>query len=336
MRPSRVSSYLLFSLAPLVAHAQAPSLVPMHEWKVPWEKTRPRDPAVAPDGRIFFVGQEGNYVARLDPKTGEFKRFEIDPGTFPHSCLVDARGQLWFSGNRNGMIGRLDPATGAITRFPIGDSTVKDPHTMVFDRQGNLWFTAQNSNVVGHLDVTTGKYRIVRMPLKGSRPYGIVLDSKGRPWFNLFGKSLVGTVDPLTWELKTYPLANEKTLDRRIAITSDDRVWYVDYARGHLGLLDPATGKVEEFAMPGGPASLPYAMTSDDRDRIWFVETGKQPNRLVGFDPRTRVFFSNTAIESGGGTVRHMVFDRKTRLIWFGTDNGTIGRAEISAEKTAM
>lgn len=336
MRPSLVLSLVFVTLGPLAASGQSPSLVPIHEWKVPWERTRPRDPAVAPDGRVFFVGQEGNYVARLDPKTGEFKRFEIDPGTYPHSCLIDARGQLWFSGNRNGMIGRLDPATGVITRFPIGDSTVKDPHTMVFDRQGNVWFTAQNSNVVGHLDVTSGKYRIVRMPVSNSRPYGIVLDSKGRPWFNLFGKGLIGTIDPVTYDLKTFPLANEKTLDRRIAITSDDKLWYVDYARGHLGHLDPVNGRVEEFAMPGGMASLPYAMTSDDRDRIWFVETGKQPNRLVGFDPKTRSFFSNTAIESGGGTVRHMVFDRKTRLIWFGTDNGTIGRADVSGEKTAM
>jgi virginiamycin B lyase len=336
VRLSRLPSCMLAALLPLAANSQSPSLVPMREWKVPWEKTRPRDPAVAPDGRIFFVGQEGNYVARLDPRTGEFKRYEIDPGTFPHSCLVDARGQLWYSGNRNGMIGRLDPATGAITRFPIGDSAVKDPHTMVFDRQGNVWFTAQNSNVVGHLDAATGKYRIVRMPQANSRPYGIVLYSRGRPWFNLFGRGLIGTIDPVTYELRTYPLANEKTLDRRIAITSDDKLWYVDYARGKLGHLDPASGKTEEFATPGGPASLPYAMTSDDRDRIWFVETGKQPNRLVGFDPKTRLFFSSTAIEGGGGTVRHMVFDRKTRLIWFGTDNGTIVRADVPGEKTAM
>ena len=336
MRRSRLLATLLVMLAPLCAGGQVTSLVAMDEWKVPWERTRPRDPAVAPDGRIFFVGQEGNYVARLDSKTGEFTRYEIDPGTFPHSCLVDARGQIWFSGNRNGMIGRLDPATGAITRFTIGDSTVRDPHTMVFDRSGNVWFTAQNSNAVGHLDVATGKSRIVKMLQANSRPYGIVLDSKGRPWFNLFGKSLIGTIDPVTSELRTYPLANERTLDRRIAITSDDRLWYVDYARGQLGHLDPSSGEVEEFAMLGGPASLPYAMTSDDRDRIWFVETGKQPNRLVGFDPRTKAFFSNTAVAGGGGTVRHMVFDRRTKMLWFGTDNGTIVRADVSSEKPAM
>jgi virginiamycin B lyase len=59
------------------------------------------------------------------------------------------------------------------------------------------------------------------------------------------------------------------------------------------------------------------------------VETGVQPNRLVGFDPKTEKFFSMTPIPSGGGTIRYMVFDPKTRMIWFGSDNNTIGRAQV-------
>jgi len=120
-----------------------------------------------------------------------------------------------------------------------------------------------------------------------------------------------------------------------MAITSDDRVWYVDYSRGFLGRLDPANGQFKEWALPGGPAALPYAMTSDDKDRLWMVETGPQPNRLVGFDPKTEKFFGITPIPSGGGTVRHMMFDRRGGQIWFGTDNNTIGRAEVTGSSLA-
>ncbi|MER3423929.1 MAG: lyase, partial [Nitrospiraceae bacterium] len=73
----------------------------------------------------------------------------------------------------------------------------------------------------------------------------------------------------------------------------------------------------------------PYGMTVDDRDRLWFVETGPQPNRLVGFDPAASDFFSVTEIKSGGGAVRNMVFYRPAREIWFGTDANTIGRAKL-------
>jgi virginiamycin B lyase len=70
-------------------------------------------------------------------------------------------------------------------------------------------------------------------------------------------------------------------------------------------------------------------MAADDRGRFWLVETGPQPNRLVGFDPKSATFFSVTPIPSGGGTVRHMVFDAPSRTLWFGTDAGTIGRARV-------
>jgi virginiamycin B lyase len=314
---------------PDASAAQSAPPVAMKEWKVPWEKSRPRDPYVDPSGNVWFVGQAGNYVARLDPQTGEFTRFAIDSGTFPHTVVVDPKGYAWYAGNRNAMIGRIDPRTGQITRYRMPDSSARDPHTIAFDQKGNLWFTLQGANQVGRLDPVSGKIDLVRMTEPRSRPYGIVVDSKGHPWFDLFGTNRIGTIDPGTLSLKTFPLP-EGARPRRIAITSDDVIWYGDYMRGYLGRLDPRSGAVQEWPAPGGKLALIYGMASDDRDRIWFVETGVQPNRLVGFDPKKQEFFASTPIESGGGTVRHMFFDRKTGLLWFGTDNNTIGRAVVS------
>ena len=352
MRLGTLVPLLAFTSAlrfPAELRAQANALVPIQEFTVPWGREgRPRDAAVSPvDGAVFFVGQEGqvptgNYVARLDPKTGQFRQYALDPGTNPHSCLVDAKGNVWYTGNRNGTLGRIDPESGEITRYKLPDSTVRDPHTMVFDKNGNVWFTAQQSNAVGFLDATSGRFRIVKPPVPaGSRrpttlPYGIVLDSKGRPWFNLFATNMIGTIDPVTFELKTYPLVSDSTLNRRIAITSDDKIFYTDYRRGRLGRLDPATGKVEDWALPGGPGSLPYGMIIDDQNRVWVAETGSQPNKLVGFDPKTNRFFSNTVIPGERNTVRHMFFDKKTKQIWWGMDSGTILKVDVSGIKAAM
>jgi virginiamycin B lyase len=335
------------TVVPAVAGAQGP---PLQNYTVPWGREgRPRDAAVSPvDGAVFFVGQAGqaptgNYVARLDARTGEFRKYELDPGTNPHTCLVDAKGYVWYTGNRNGTLGRIDPKSGDITRYRIPDSTVRDPHTMVFDRNGNVWFTAQQSNAIGFLDVESGKFRLIRpTPNPGQRstnPYGIALDSKGRPWVNLFNTASIAMVDPATFELKVYPLPasdSSRARDRRIAITSDDKVWYTDFSRGFLGRLDPASGKVDEWPLPGGRASLPYGMIADDQDRIWVAETGVQPNRLVGFDPKTSRFFSISDIPGERNTVRHMFFDRKTKTIWFGNDAGTISKVDVSGVKVAM
>jgi virginiamycin B lyase len=310
--------------------AEGPTLeVQVREWPVPWEGTRPRDPCVGPDGRVWFVGQEGDYLAFLEPASGRFEKLDLEPGTGPHNLIVDETGAVWFTGNRKGYIGRLDPATGEIARYPMPDPKAEDPHTLAFDPSGDVWFTVQFSNFVGKLETRTGAVRLIGLPNEGSRPYGIVVDGKGRPWFNEFGTDAIGTVDPATLELEEVGLPDPGARSRRIALGKDGGVWFVDYARGFLGRLDPATRRVREWPMPGGSQSLPYAMAADDRGRLWAVETGPQPNRILAFDPKVERFVAKAEIPSGGGTVRNMVFAPKARQIWFGTDKGTIGRVAV-------
>ena len=317
---------LVLAAAPL---ADTRSEVEIREWTVPYADSRPRDPYVDAAGRVWFVGQRGNYVAYLEPRTGTFRRYELEERALPHNLVVAGDGAVWYAGNGNGHIGRLDPRTGQVRRFPMPDPAARDPHTLVFDGRGGLWFTVQGGNFVGRLDPASGRVRLVAVPTARARPYGIVVDAAGRPWLNLFGTNKLATIDPATLRLTEIDLPRQAARSRRIALTSDGAVWYVDYAGGMLGRYDPAARAFREWAMPGGAQSRPYAMTVDDRDNLWFVETGAQPNRLVGFDPKTERFFGSTAIPSGGGTVRHMVFHAPAREIWFGTDANTIGRATL-------
>ena len=328
-----IASALTFSAPSIEAQSQQPT---MAEWEVPYGG-RPRDPYVAPDGRVFFVGQAGNYIGRLDPRSGDFTRFEIDSGTHPHNLIIDAAGQVWYAGNRNGMIGRLDPATGVITRYPMPDPAARDPHTLIFDQKGDIWFTAQNTHFVGRLETRTGKITLAHTGAD-TKPYGIVINSRGVPWFNLFGTNKIGTIDPATMAITTVDLPDARARGRRIALTSDDVVWYVDYSRGFLGRYDPRVGgRVEEIPMPGGPTSLPYGMAADDKNRLWMAESGRNGAILYGYDPSTKQFFGRTLVgREGNNTIRHMYFDKTTGLLWFGTDQGTIGRAAVSQARTAM
>lgn len=340
MRLPNVSSLALavaLTPAPLAAQARPASPSPARqyapkEWAVPFgADTRPRDPFADAEGRVWFVGQAGNYVAYLDPANGTFKRYEIDPGTQPHNLVVE-KGQVWFTGNANGRIVRLDPPTGKLTTFRIPDETVRDPHTITFDpKSGVAWFTAQNSGAVGRLDPATGSFRIWKTG-RNTRPYGIVLDSRGNPWFDLFGTNRLGTIDARTLAMKTYDLPDAKAHPRRIAITSTDQLYWGDYTRGYLGHLDPATGRMDERALPNGAASLPYAMTTDDRDVIWVAQAGSRgvPATLVAFDPAAGQFVANVPVGNPDvNTIRHMTFDKATRQIWFGTDQGAIGRISV-------
>ena len=301
------------------AAAQQGHTYDVKEWDVEWGG-RTRDPAVAPDGRIWFVGQAGNYLAVFDPQTEQFKRYEIEEGTNPHTVIVDAKGIVWYAGNRNNRIGRLDPATGEIKTIMTGEA--RDPHTMVLDGKGHIWFTSQGSNRVGRLNTATEKLDLVTPYDQPSNPYGIVLDPQGNPWVALLRTNLVAKIDANTLAVTHFKQADEKSRSRRIEVTPDGMVWTGDEARGYLIRINPGTGETREWQMPGGAGARPYALTSDDQGRLWISETGPE-KRLVGFDPRSERFFATIPVS---GTIRHMFFDPAARAMWFGTDANTIGR----------
>lgn len=316
---------------PKPASAPVPTVtLAIDEWTVPWEASRPRDPFVDGNGQVWFVGQVGNYLARFDPLSAKFTRFEIDSGTHPHNLVVAPDGTVWYAGNRNGIIGQFDPTTGKVTRHRVGQVGATDPHTLVLDRRGQLWFTSQESNRVGRLDTKTGAYRVTRVGREQAKPYGIVLDGKQLPWVALFGTNAIIQFNPATLGGYPFMLPHVDSRPRRLVATSDGKIWYGDYTRGMLGRVDPATREVQEWPLPGGARSFPYAMAVDDKDRVWVVETGMRPNRIVGFDTHTQKVVATAPIaKSGAGTVRHMTFDALTQSLWFGTDENTIGRAII-------
>ena len=324
-----LSLMLVLCTWPYQAQALA-APIEITEWEVPWADTRPRDPFVAPDGGIWFVGQKGHYLARLDPESGDFDRIDLETGAGPHNLIVAKDGTVWFAGNRKAYIGKLDPETREITKYPMPDPAARDPHTLIFTSDEDIWFTVQGGNFVGKLMTETGEVELIPVPTPKARPYGIVVGAGDRPWIVEFGSHKIATVDPRSMELREIELPNEASRPRRLALgPPGESIWYVDYSRGFLGRLDPESGKMKEWPVPGGEEARPYSMAIDDRDRLWFVECGSEPNQFVGFDPKSEAFFSVTPIASGGGCVRHMVFHAPTRTIWFGTDANTVGRAQI-------
>src|SRR6185503_512748 len=114
---SSVASFLAFAAPVLLGAQSTPRQAGSQHsepksWTTPYDPSaRPRDAFADQQGRVWFVGQEGNYVAYLDPEKGTFKKYEIEAGTNPHNLVVDKHGTVWFTGNRNGRIVRMDPST---------------------------------------------------------------------------------------------------------------------------------------------------------------------------------------------------------------------------------
>jgi len=310
---------LWVSSAPVVGE------VSIQEWLVPWEDTRPRDPWVH-DGRLWFVGQRGDYVAVFDPAAESFQRFPLPPGTGPHTVIVDDRG-AWYAGNLAAHIGLLDPASGDIRKLPLPGDGRRDSHTLDFTDDGNIWFSVQGGNQIGFLDTDSGDMTLYNVPTANARPYGLVF-ANGDVWATLFGIHKLATIKD--GKVLEIDLPRKQARPRRLAVTADGLVWYVDYAEGYIGRYDPEDGSIREWRTPAAENSRPYAMAADSEGRLWFVETGITPNRVVGFVPESETFTEPKVIPSGGGTVRHMFYDSQTNSIWFGADTNTIGRIKLA------
>ncbi len=319
---------LIFFLPFPALSADSLNPVDIKEWKVSYGG-RSRDPFAENANSVWFVGQSGHYLARLNPQTGKFilKGLKDEPG--PHNLIVGSDGVVWYSGNLSGYIGRFDPKTSKIERIGMPEPEADDPHTLIFDRaEKHIWFTVQWGNFVGRLRLADRKVDLIRVPTSRARPYGIIIAPNGTPWIALLGTDKVASVDPNTLKLTEHKIV-DGARPRRIDVTDDGRIYYTDYSRGYLGRLDPKTGKLDEWKLPGGADSDPYGMARDKRGRIWLVETGVDPNTFVGFDPAKDAIFSITPIPSGAGSVRHMHYHAPTDTVWFGTDEDTVGRAVV-------
>lgn len=291
----------------------------VREWPVPTPEFA-RDPAPAPDGRIYIAVMHGNKIARFDPRTEKFEEWDLPRGARPHGLLVDPQGIVWYTGNGNGTIGRLDPETGEVTEYraPSGD----DPHTIVLDDHGHLWFTVQRGDRIGRLERETGEIREYET---SGRPYGIAVDREGYVWFCRIGGNKLGRLDPASGEILDVD-TGPASAPRRMAIAPDGMLWVTAYGNGRLLKVDPRAMKVvAQYDMPAGNRGGPYAVTVDGAGRVWANEIATDTTTV--FDPQAETFRVIELASEGVG-IRKAIIDADGRYWYMGSHNGRLGLIE--------
>ena len=285
-------------LTPMAVHVRAE----FTEWSTPGVSAEPHDPLIASDGSIWYTSAQANVIARVDPKSGEMREYQLKtPQSGPDGLAEDRNGNVWYAGRLKALLGKLDPKTGSVVEYPLADPGARDPRSVAVDQKGNLWFTIEEGNMIGRVVSATGAITLKRAPTANSRPYGIAITSKGAPVYAAFGTNKVASVDPRTLAIREWSLPDPAARPRRVAVDANDMVWYTDNARGFIGRLDTSNGQVTEWAVPGGATSMPSAIAVINND-ILFSETGSTPNILVRFEPATERF-QTWNIPSGGGAV---------------------------------
>jgi virginiamycin B lyase len=309
MRGGALVSLLLLSAGALAADDLHVQIV---EYDVPTPGSRPHDPALAPDGALWYTGQAANKLGRLDPNTGQILEFPLKtPKSGPHGLAADASGNIWFTAISGGYVGKLDPKTGQVTEYRMPDPAANDPHPRV-RRQGN---PLVHPRVVGLRRPPRSRQRQGRRQEGAHRARGSLWHRRRSRRASLF----LRVRHEQAGEHRSQDHGHSRVCIAQwgpapppgIGAGRDDLL--LDYARGYLGHFDPASGKVEEWPSPGGAGSHPYGIAVTPDGKVWYSESGVSPNTLVGFDPTTKSFGAR-AIPSGGGVVRNMVATPDGRL----------------------
>src|ERR1700756_4892275 len=88
---------VLFAFASMSLFA-ADANVAIKEYELPTPNSHPHDPAVAPDGSLWYTGQKSNKLGRLDPNTGQIKEYPLkSPDSGAHGLVADRDGNIWFT-----------------------------------------------------------------------------------------------------------------------------------------------------------------------------------------------------------------------------------------------
>jgi virginiamycin B lyase len=307
--------------------------VSFKDWVVPQLGQRARDPVQASDGSIWYAGQYGNLIGRLDPKTGQAKEYPLPDKSMPHTVEIDPKGRPWFSGNKNATIGWIDTATGKATVYKMPDPAATDPHTITFDKKGIVYFTFQAANMVGRLNPDTGDIKVVKVAAERTQPYDIKFDREGTLWVSCNARPCLLKVHPDTLAVTEVKLPTPGTTVRRLDFAPDGMVWYVNSGAGKLGRLNPKSGEIKEWDSPSGPRSHPYGIVVLD-GAVWYNESGVRPDMLVRFDIANETFQS-WPIKSGNvyaGILRNARVTRQGTLLIHQTATNRI--IEVTPQRT--
>ncbi len=280
----------------------------------PLSDGRIHEPALAPDGAVWYTDQPNGCLGRLDPRTGELRVFAPKTrGANLHGLAVDSVGTVWYATGNAARLARLNPATGVHDDFAL-PTEVRDVHTVLV-HAGRVWFTSPGSNLFGSLDVTTG----VANTLPGSRPYGLAAAPDGAIWVALSGTDSVAQVSA-DGTRRDWPLADPASRPRRIVSDPAGRIWYNDRDRSMIGVLDPLTDEVHEYATVNTRA-FPTSIAVGPEARVWYYEV--RTGLLVRFDAGSGSYES-IVFDMADGGVNHMVVDIDRRQLWLAVGSGIV------------
>ena len=290
----------LIALAVLGATVSALQAAEMKFYQLP-SGSYPHDVAPAPDGTVWFSGQQQGFAGRFDPQSGKLEKISLGNGAAPHGVIVGPDGAPWITDGGQNAIVRVDPKTRDVKVWALpADTGYANLNTLTFDKKGRVWFTGQGG-YYGRLDPATSDMKVWNAP-RGSGPYGIATTPSGEVYYASLAGNYIAHIDVETGVATIIEPPTKAQGARRVWSDSRGRIWVSYWNTGQVGMYDPANKAWREWKLPGNAHA--YSVWVDDKDKVWLTDWSI--NAIVKFDPVTEKFETFPS-DRRGADVRQML-----------------------------
>jgi signal transduction histidine kinase/ligand-binding sensor domain-containing protein/CheY-like chemotaxis protein/HPt (histidine-containing phosphotransfer) domain-containing protein len=301
---------------------------------------------------LLWVGTDGNGLLRIDPESGEARRYLHDPddpttlGSNRVRCILEERhGGLWI-GLYDAGIDRTDRRAESFTHVRHDpDDPTSLPHDRVRaileDSNGDLWIATDGG--LGRRNAETGRFARFRhsaidpSSLADDRVLSLLQDRGGVIWIGTYGG--LSKWNPLSSAFSLYR-DDERTPGRlngnvvsAFAEDPDGSLWVATYGGG-LNRLDVTRGAFELHAHdPDRPGTVSdsrvMSLLVDSTGTLW---VGTLTQGLDRFDRERGTFVNHRhdpgdphSLSANGITA---IFEDSAGEIWVGTYRGGLNRLD--------
>jgi virginiamycin B lyase len=133
--------------------------------------------AVTPKGDVWYASLAGNYIAKLDPTTGQATVVEPPtPKQGARRIWSDSNSRLWVSEWNSGNVSMHDPADGSWKAWKL-PGTSPHAYAVYVDDRDKIWLTDFSANAIVRFDPATEKFNV----FASDKPGANVRQLAGRP-----------------------------------------------------------------------------------------------------------------------------------------------------------
>jgi virginiamycin B lyase len=185
----------------------------------------PHTPLFDKNGILWFSVQNGGFMGRLDPKTGDIKLVTPagGPGQQPYALRFLSDGVTpWFSYFGSNKLAKVDPVTMEVKEYVLPDSRTR-ARRMGVTSDDMIWFGDWSNGRLNRFDPRTGEVKSWPGPSgQASQPYGFTVINDVI-WYvesNLRPNTLV-RFDPKTEQFQTWIIPSGGGIVRHMMPTRD-------------------------------------------------------------------------------------------------------------------